>query len=297
MHDLTLGTAGVLLGALWARRAGVAGSRELAEHAAAVLLAEAQPTPDGLNWSWVPERFRIGGPPYEMPNLSHGLAGIAAALAVAGSELERPDLVAAARLGAEHLVGLADRTRRRFRRPAQPAAHQPRPRPGHVHLVPRPDRHVAALRRAGPRGRADVAGAAPDDWYRRCLHSVRTSGLPERLHPGFWDNDGQCCGTAGVGEVFLRLLAALGPSPVTWSSRSTSPTCWSSGPCGRARTPTGGSWSTGPRSRCCRPGVGWMQGAAGIAAFLFRAARVAEDPSGAAVLARMDTWWALPGPP
>ena len=32
---------------------------------------------------------------------------------------------------------------------------------------------------------------------------MRTSGLPARLRPGFWDNDGRCCGTAGVGEVFL----------------------------------------------------------------------------------------------
>ena len=36
INDLTLGTAGVLLGALWARRHGAAGATEVAEHAAAV---------------------------------------------------------------------------------------------------------------------------------------------------------------------------------------------------------------------------------------------------------------------
>ena len=41
-----------------------------------------------------------------MPNWSHGLAGVAAALAVAGRELGREELVAAARSGAEHLVTL-----------------------------------------------------------------------------------------------------------------------------------------------------------------------------------------------
>jgi hypothetical protein len=40
------------------------------------------------------------------------------------------------------------------------------------------------------------------------------------------------------------------------------------------------------------PGVGWMQGAAGIAAFLFRVSRSVRDGRGAASVPRMDTWWA-----
>ncbi|HEY0804618.1 MAG TPA: hypothetical protein VGD84_06125, partial [Pseudonocardiaceae bacterium] len=32
----------------------------------------------------------------------------------------------------------------------------------------------------------------------RCWHTVTHSGLPHRLRPGFWDNNGRCCGTAGV---------------------------------------------------------------------------------------------------
>ena len=27
---------------------------------------------------------------------------------------------------------------------------------------------------------------------------MTASGLPRRLRPGFWDNNGRCCGTAGV---------------------------------------------------------------------------------------------------
>ena len=42
------------------------------------------------------------------------------------------------------------------------------------------------------------------------------------------------------------------------------------------------------------PGAGWMQGAAGIAAYLFRLARVLEQGRGAEQVARMDTWWAGP---
>jgi hypothetical protein len=32
----------------------------------------------------------------------------------------------------------------------------------------------------------------------RCWYTVTHSGLPQRLRPGFWDNAGRCCGTAGV---------------------------------------------------------------------------------------------------
>jgi hypothetical protein len=42
------------------------------------------------------------------------------------------------------------------------------------------------------------------------------------------------------------------------------------------------------------PQVGWMQGAAGIAAFLFRASRVVQEGPNATPIPRMDTWWALP---
>jgi hypothetical protein len=41
------------------------------------------------------------------------------------------------------------------------------------------------------------------------------------------------------------------------------------------------------------PGVGWMQGAAGIAAFLFRVSRIVRDGQNAGAVPGMDTWWAL----
>lgn len=42
------------------------------------------------------------------------------------------------------------------------------------------------------------------------------------------------------------------------------------------------------------PGTSWMQGAAGIAAFLLRMARVAEHGRSAPVVDRPDQWWAVP---
>jgi hypothetical protein len=42
------------------------------------------------------------------------------------------------------------------------------------------------------------------------------------------------------------------------------------------------------------PGVGWMQGSAGIAAYLLRLARVLREGRTTPALARLDTWWNLP---
>jgi hypothetical protein len=42
------------------------------------------------------------------------------------------------------------------------------------------------------------------------------------------------------------------------------------------------------------PGTAWMQGAAGIAAFLLRLARVLDDGLGAPVVDWPDQWWAVP---
>jgi lantibiotic modifying enzyme len=278
IHDLVLGTAGVLLGAVWARRHGVERAAELAEVAAEVLLAEREEVAVGANWRWVPERFTTSD--WQMPNFSHGLAGIAAAMAVAGAEFYRRDLVEAAAAGAEHLVTLADTGGDGFRVPNRipPGddfsygwCHGPT---GTSLLWP-------ALRHAGV---SEVAGRDVMDWHRRCLHSVRTSGLPERRYPGFWDNDGRCCGTAGVGDVLLDcrqdldFALHLADVLVERAIPDGSGVCWR-------------FIEHSDEEPLLPPGVGWMQGAAGIAAFLFHAGRAARGDL--AAVPRMDTWWAL----
>ncbi len=203
VQDLTLGTAGVLLGALWARRHGVTGAAGLAGTAADVLMAEAEHEPTGTNWRMVPTRYCSEPPGPQMPNLSHGLAGIATALALAGARLDRPDLVAAAGSGAEHLVSLGDASGQGFVVPRQlPRGVDDQDDVTYTwcHGATGTSLLFLALDRAGV---PQVAGRSPLAWHRACLHSVRTSGLPARLRPGFWDNDGRCCGTAGVGDVLL----------------------------------------------------------------------------------------------
>lgn len=263
--DLTLGAAGVLDAAV------AAGDVALATRAADLLGARAVDARGGLAWPMVEERLRLVPSRAQLPNLSHGTAGVALALARAGVLLDRPDLVEAARRGAEHLVAVRD--------PAVPGLAVP-------HLLAAPGVDLADVHDGeplawgwchGPAGTSllfaaldatgvpDVAGRSPRDWRAACLGAVRSSGVPDRLRPGFWDNDGRCCGTAGVGQVFLdagdtEFAVRLGDALVERAvDLGDGRACWRFVE-HRAADPL------------LPPGVGWMQGAAGIATYLLRLA-------------------------
>ena len=112
----------------------------------------------------------------------------------------------------------------------------------------------------------------------RCWHTVTTSGLPERLRPGFWDNNGRCCGTAGVLALAVDLaverrtdLKFAGVLVDDIVARATV-------------DPAGARWSN-HEHRVAPSGLsprrGWAMGSAGIVRELLRYARVADggDPS------------------
>ena len=256
INDVTLGTGAVLLGALWAHRHAVPGARGLAEQAADILLAEAEEHPDraqlAVRAAPLPGRRRRG----DMPNFSHGLAGIAAALAAAGVELDRPDLVDAARRGAEHLVTLADTSDDGFAVPRRcPPARTATTTTGHLHLVPRPDRHVPAVPRPRPRRRRRRrGGAARCPGTGGCLHSVRTSGHPRAAAS-------RASGTTTAAAAARPASATSSSTPGSALGRRRRPRVRAA-PRRRARrpgaastgtAPAGGSSSTATPSRCCRP--------------------------------------------
>jgi lantibiotic modifying enzyme len=290
-NDATLGTAGVLLGALWAQRHQVRDASELAAEAVDILIAETEPRDGGAYWPFVPLRFLLGDD-VQMPNWSHGQAGTAAALAAAGMTLDRPDLVALATSGAEYLLTLADTTDGGLRLP---------------HRIPGlPDLDTftyswchgptgtsllfAALDRAAV---SAVGSRTPAELEVACVHSLQVSGIPERLYPGFWDNDGRCCGTAGAGDVMLNMWQRHGRDTDLAFALTLGDALVS-----RALDDgTHAFWRFVEHRNedpLLPPGTGWMQGAAGIAAYLFRLARVLEQGREAEAVARMDTWWALP---
>jgi Lanthionine synthetase C-like protein len=291
INDVTLGTGAVLLGAVWALRHEVPGAGELAERAVEVLVAEAEETDDGLDWPFVPRRFWAEPDRPPMPNFSHGLAGIAAALAVTGAELDRADLVEAAQRGAAHYVGLADTSEGGCRVPRQvPLVDDDDNANGWCHGPTGASLLFPALGRAGV---TDVAGRPVAEWRHRCLHSVRTSGIPERLRPGFWDNDGRCCGTAGVVDVLLDAWQDGGTDEELDFALHLCDVLVERA----VREDEHASWRFVEHRNeepLLPPGVGWMQGAAGIAAVLLRASRLLDQGREAPAVRRMDTWWALP---
>jgi len=137
-------------------------------------------------------------------------------------------------------------------------------------------------------------------WLRqRCLDAVLNSGVPARLRPGFWDNDGRCCGTAGVGDILLDAAQDCG-DPARAGVLLRAARTMADAIAERAiRDQAGARWRfTAHRQDppLLPPGTSWMQGAAGIAAFLLRMARVTDSGlTDAPVVDRPDQWWAVPG--
>ncbi|AYC37672.1 lanthionine synthetase LanC family protein [Streptomyces griseorubiginosus] len=107
----------------------------------------------------------------------------------------------------------------------------------------------------------------------RCWHTVTHSGLPRRLRPGFWDNQGRCCGTASVlalasdriaegrrAEDFAQVLVA------DLAARA-------------VRDGDGARWSNVEHRSTpseLEPRTGWAQGSAGIVRELLRFVRLSR---------------------
>ena len=287
--DVVLGTAGVVLVAVWA---GGEHARDIAATGGEALLQAADQTKGGLDWAMLP------GKTSRMPNYSHGTAGIATALAIAGAALDRDDFIAAARQGAQHLLtvgSLADggfiipHTLPYSSRDVEPVTYT------WCHGPAGTSQLFAALAHAGV---DTVAGLGVTGLRQRCLHSILASGIPQRLRPGFWDNDGRCCGTAGVGDILLD-AAQDGAGQAAYGTLLHGARIMADALVERAiRDEAGARWRFLEHRHdppLLPPGTSWMQGAAGIAAFLLRLARVIDNGLGAPVVDRPDQWWAVPG--
>ena len=286
--DLVMGTAGVVLAAIWA---GGEHADAIAATGGESLLRAADHTEAGLDWGMLP------GWPSRMPNYSHGTAGIAAALAIAGAALDRPDFVEAAIQGAQHLLAVGSLEADGFILPhtIPPATREVEPVTFTWCHGPAGTSYVfAALAHAGV---AEVAGMEVTALRQRCLHSILTSGVPQRLRPGFWDNDGRCCGTAGVGDVLLDAVQDC-PDPARAETLLGAARTMGNALVERAiRDQAGARWQFLEHRQdppLLPPGTSWMQGAAGIAGYLLRLTRVVQDGRSAPVVDRPDQWWAVP---
>ena len=286
LSDIIGGTAGIVLTVLWA-----GGAADIVSAGCDLLLDDADEVAAGLDWGMVPHALSRG------PNFSHGTAGIASALAVAGTALGRADLVAAAVRGAEHLLSVGQLDEHGFvvphtippsRREVEPVTYTWCNGAAGTALL------FAALSRAG----VAVVGGYPTTWLRqRCFDAILAAGVPQRLRPGFWDNDGRCCGTAGVGDVLLDAYQdAADQDRAEWllgAARKMADALVERA----VRDDAGARWrfiEYRIAEPLLPPGTSWMQGSSGIAAFLFRMARVLEHGPTAPVVDRPDQWWAVP---
>jgi lantibiotic modifying enzyme len=181
--ELLAGNAGIALGALRV------GDMNLALTAVAPYVERAEATAAGVNWEV------RKGTPARLHHISHGTLGIVETLAAVGAAARRPDLVELSLAGAADVISRNESLENGFL-----VAHSdPQYRPELIERYSYGWCH-------GPAGDAQVfrllAAVTGDpkwmDLTDRCWQTLITSGLPDRVRPGFWDNSGRCCGTAGV---------------------------------------------------------------------------------------------------
>lgn len=182
MFELLVGNAGIGLGALWV------GDVNLAVMAVTPYLATADRTAHGVNWPVRPS-------PPRSHHIAHGTLGIVYALAAVGQAAAREDLIELALAGAADVVSRNEAGPEGFLVAHSDPPHRPE-------LI---ERYSLGWCN-GPAGDAQVfrllARVTGDsvwtDLGDRCWRTITRSGLPSRIRPGFWDNNGRCCGTAGV---------------------------------------------------------------------------------------------------
>ncbi|MGA8116893.1 MAG: lanthionine synthetase LanC family protein [Actinocatenispora sp.] len=256
LFELLGGNAGIALGAL------AVGDPDLALLAVEPYPRTAETTAHGVNWE-----TRVGRVARQH-HISHGTLGIVAALTAVGRTTGRDDLVELAVAGAADVVS---------RDEDGPAGFLV----AHSHPPDRPeliDRYNFGWCQ-GPAGDAQVFRLlhnmlGDERWSAladRCWYTVTHCGLPERLRPRFWDNNGHCCGTAGVlalacdravergdGWDFAELLAADLAAHATVDDAGTR---WSN--VEHRATPSE-----------LPPHTGWAMGNAGIVRELLRFARI-----------------------
>ena len=191
--DIISGTAGTGLFLLYAARELKEPSLlDLAAQAGWRLMELGQEEGGGTKWAMDPDYPRL------MPNFSHGTAGISYFLASLYRETGKEEFRDAALGGARYLQSVA-RTE------------------GGVCLIFHHEPDGKELHYLGwchgPTGTSNLfcrlyqvtGDKSWMSWVEKCAQAVLKSGIPEKETPGFWNNVGQCCGSAGVAEFILSL--------------------------------------------------------------------------------------------
>lgn len=182
-----LGDAGITLALL--RLAEVLGDPAAATRAAATRLVEAGESDPrgGLRWS-TPGPYR--------PGFNAGTAGVAFTLVRAYEVTGDADYLYAARRGGEHLAAVAT--------VADDAAVVFRSEPDEtdLYLLGACAGSVGVARLFAALAKSDEGDG---EWAGRFARGITASGVPDRQAPGLWYTTSQCCGLAGVLDLFVAL--------------------------------------------------------------------------------------------
>ncbi|HMC54716.1 MAG TPA: lanthionine synthetase LanC family protein [Gemmatimonadaceae bacterium] len=259
--DMVSGNAGILLGLLRLRELLGDESLDLARRAGDALLSVSV-TDDRGHRMWFYDRTVKPGPEArELPNFSHGTAGIAYALATLSRNGGERRHLEAALDGAEHLVALA---------------------------VPSGDGMVIR-HNSLPAGEnlfylSWCHGAPGTNRLWRCLHDgdgavkwktledraaagVIAQGVPEQRTAGFWNNISMCCGNAGVAEYFLSRYRRSGnPADLAYAKRHADDALSRATVEGDTEKWIQAENRVSPNEVLAQ--TGWMQGAAGVGTML-----------------------------
>jgi lantibiotic modifying enzyme len=199
--DIISGTAGIGLYLMHGSTAsGEPAARRLAVRAGRRLLEREYRNGDASLWMMSPSFTR------NMPNFSHGTAGVAYFLATLAGETKDRAFVDAAIRGARYLQSVATPTDGGGRR----IFHND------------PDgRELFYLSWChGPVGTARLfqrlSTVTGDrtwfDYVPKLAQGIVDSGVPQRS-AGFWNNISQCCGNCGVSDFFATMYSLTGEEP------------------------------------------------------------------------------------
>jgi lantibiotic modifying enzyme len=254
--DVISGSAGIGLFLLYAAEAlDAPEARTLAARAGRRLLERGRDDSGGRKWPMDGTSAQL------LPNFSHGTAGVAYFLATLYQATKERAFLDGALAGAAYLKAIAQTG-------------------GDVCLIYHHEPDEAGRRLYylgwchGPAGTARLwyrlwqatGNRAWLDWASKSARAIVTSGIPEQPTPGFWNNVGVCCGSAGVAEFFLAHHRATGDAASLAFARRVSAQILASA----TRDASGIRWPHAEHR--ARPAgivaqTGWMQGAAGIGAW------------------------------
>ncbi len=271
IFDLSVGAAGAGLALLDAVQHGISNDIERVVEVADRLLDVGEPTPDGTRWGLMADiPF-----PFSAPNFAHGSAGVGylfARLFEHTGELRFLDAAqSAARYTMSRASEVGDGCLVCHTEEAQPPSFYL----GSCHGPAGTGRLLALLERLTDDPIWSAHSAA-------LLKGLRALGAPQTRSWGWWNNYGQCCGDAGLGDYALSMWGVTGndaylqlahdcadviaQTAVSLGSvnGSVEAFCW---PMAEHRA----------RPRFVQSQTGYMQGAAGIGSFLVHLATADSD--------------------